>query len=475
MADYDILLVNPPVMIENKPEFEASGVIFLIDEIQISAINPGILSIDSYLKSHSINTKIIDLSNDNDYSALSEEMGNEPKMVGVSCNSAFSYMETLESLRVAKEVYPPTFTVAGGQHIGMLGKRIFMDTDDLDVLVTHEGEIPMLKLYGVCARNGIDLCDIKGIIFRDERGSMRETPLQTETVDINDMSPLDYESYPNFRDFTPYVEESRGCPYRCEFCTNYQMMRKVRTKRPEIFAEELERVIALWGSEPMYAILTSSFGVSYEDGLEKSRIIGKKGIKWTTEFRADSQLGEAFEELSENGLSVCNIGFESANEDILQTMRKTREPKAYIESMRRIAQKSSNIKDTILRVNFIFYPGETPRTLKDNIRFLIENPVDSVTYTPLVIYPGTEIESNFRRYEQDFGSEIKHTQFWDSRHAHLCKPSRFFSFEEMLYLCRSMEKLFSTDEAWVQSREYYYNQRDPEIHNRLTKSRYKLM
>ncbi|MBU1159543.1 MAG: radical SAM protein [Candidatus Thermoplasmatota archaeon] len=463
-----VLLVNPPQLIENIPDTKGSGILLFSENLRTSVINAGLLSIASYLDSFGISVRILDLSQHNDYDSLGSEIESSlPEIVGVSCPSALSYLEFLRCLSVTKEVSPSIVTVGGGQHVGPLGRKVFDDTSHLDILVRSEGELPMHHIVRCVLQKNGHLCDISGIIAKTSGGGLLETPFPSPVVELGKMPFLKYDLYPRCWTFTPYVEEGRGCRHKCNFCVTPGMMCRYRGKPPSRFLAELDLARGIWGDEPMFAVMTPDYGANPRGALLIADGFEKRKLTWCTEFRADSGLCRKADQLVTKGLRLLTIGLESANPDILLLMGKTHSPSKYLESVRNLLDKKPD--DLTVRLSMIFYIGETHRTLSDNLKFLCHYAglYDALTYTPLVIYPGSELEKDFDRYSRDLGCSRLHTPFWDQRHAHLCTPSRYFTADEMINFSGMVERIFSDRDAWIASRSCYYQRNDDQSRSLL--------
>lgn len=468
-----VLLVNPPALLE-KPDCGQAGGLFLPENLKITAMNPGILSIATYLDSRSIPVEICDLSLSENFENLRESIRNiKPDVIGVSSTSAFDYLETLECLKIAEEERPEAIRVGGGQHIGMLGESAFHDSSHLQVLAKYEGEKVMEQIVD-CVKNRRSLLGLKGIVVRDGE-DLHDDHRLSPYVDLDDIPPLRYELYPDYKKFTPFVEESRGCPYGCEYCTSRSINNKrIRYKNPEHFAVELDHAIALWGRKPIYAILAASFGMRIKQTIELAKIFHSADIKWTTEFRADCRWEDYLDELYISGFTVANVGLESASPEILLRMLKTRHPRQYLAKMVSMINRISRMPNLALRVNFMFYVGETPQTVRETIVFLVQNigGIDSILYTPVFITPGSLLQKNFTIYEKEFGARLIVSPYWAKRHLYLCQPSKYFSFEEAVYVCNALEKVFSTPEGWLASEIYHYSQIEEGLEQKLVDGRY---
>jgi len=473
--DYDLLLINPPSLILGEPDCGQAGGLFLPEKLKITAMNPGILSIATYIKRKGFDVKILDLSLSENFKILEKELkSNKPKIIGISSTSAFDYMEALECIKIAKTCSPESLVIAGGQHVGPLGKIVFLDTPYVDVLCKYEGEKVVEELLKLRNFDEESLSKIPGIIFRTN-DKILETQRRPEPVSLDEISPLEYTLYPNYLYFTPFIEESRGCPYGCYYCTSeFMNNRRIRIKSAKRFISEVEYAVSLWGKKPVYAVLAANFGMNTKNTLEIAKGLKPLGIKWTTEFRADGPWMDYIDELYESGFYVANIGMESASPTILRIMHKTRNPQRYISEMEEFIRKVSQYNDLVLRINFMFYVGETPETVRETLTFIAKNfyDIDSILYTPVFVVHGTKLWLNFKTYEKEYGAKLIHTPWWDKRHLNLCQPSKYFSFEEVVHFCNAIEKIFSTYEGWVKSESYHYSQIEPDLEEKLRRGRF---
>jgi len=457
MKQNDLLLINPPSLLE-KPDIGYGGGLIshteLSDKVKVRAMNPGILSIASNVHQNGYFVHILDLSNDSDLQRLRVELAkNSYRYVGVSSTSGFDYSEALACARVTKEENSEAVTIIGGQHAGPLGKKVLEDSSYIDIVCLYEGEKVVQELLA-----GKSLEEVKGIAYRHQ-GHIEfnhEVPVPFE---LDELAPFNFELYPNFRNFAPFVEESRGCFAQCDYCTSaYMNQGHIRLKSVDKILAQIEEAVKLWGKDPLYILSAATFGVKEQHMQELTEGLKEIGINWTTEFRADLPWYNHIEALHESGLRVAVVGMESASQEILLRMNKTKNPDKYIKSMEKAISACQGIDNLTLRLNFMIYVGETPDTVQETLDFISRNRkgIDAILYTPIFINPGTKLSKELAIFEKSHGTKIIRSPYWDERHIHLCHPSKYFSFEECLTFCDMMEKVYSTEKGWLESERFHY-------------------
>ena len=94
-----------------------------------------------------------------------------------------------------------------------------------------EGEDVVVKLLDIINSGSFKFDEVKGIICRKrDTGELIENNETPYLVPLDEMPVPNFELYPNYLRFTPYVEESRGCPFKCFYCVNYFYDRPARMK-----------------------------------------------------------------------------------------------------------------------------------------------------------------------------------------------------------------------------------------------------
>ena len=127
-------------------------------------------------------------------------LSHSPVIVGIGVY-IWNALEVSKLVNLLKKVSPGTIIILGGPEVSHLPIRI--DVDKADYIIQGEGDLA----FGY-------LCNK---ILKGERPT--ERIIHTELPDINSLKfPYQYYTDHDIQHRVIYVEASRGCPYKCEFC-----------------------------------------------------------------------------------------------------------------------------------------------------------------------------------------------------------------------------------------------------------------
>ncbi len=175
----------------------------------------------------------------------------KPDLVGFSCLFSSQFPIIRKLVEEIKKLDPAIVTVAGGTHPSFLAEQC-LATTQLDYIILAEGELAFAGLIDCLNGNG-RVSEIKGIAFR-ENGQIR---VNREAVFLEELAQLPFparelfevEGY--FKINIPMqtlalsprclaVSTSRGCPYRCGFCSStYHWGLRYRTRPADQVLAEL--------------------------------------------------------------------------------------------------------------------------------------------------------------------------------------------------------------------------------------------
>jgi len=218
------------------------------------------------------------------------------------------------------------------------------------------------------------------------------------TPDFNDLQLNEYFSY---QTVLPYLI-AHGCSWgRCAFCSHHLSYNRFKESR----IEDVVSDISIY--QKRYGIKYISFSDEYlaPQQLEQlSNLMVQKGlnIRWSTFVRAESRfMDEKFsEKLYDAGCRLLMFGFESASQQILNSMKKGTLAEYYPAILR--SCKKSNIA---LRIDFMLgFPNETRKDIQKTFAFIkknkdfIDTPFSSYSVAVFELRRGTPILDELEQY-----------------------------------------------------------------------------
>lgn len=318
---------------------------------------------------------------------------------GISCMTS-SYSAGLKIAEAIKAMAPQLPIIFGGAHISAMGKSILDEASPVDMLCLGEGEFTMLDLAETLLENSANLAGVRGLVWRDQQGVVQDNgpaPLHEnlddfpfparELVDFNRFALHSHVASGSRRAGT--IITSRGCPFRCIFCSAHLTHgRKYRFHSDDYVVAEIRTLRDEYGVEYVF-IEDDSFTVNRERIRRLSRKFREElpGMKFGCFSRVDIFDEEMARLLREAGVSLVVFGIESAVPEVLKKMRKGTDvsnAQQAIELCRRYHIESF--------ASFVVgMPFETRRDIEETIAFGNNLNATSVTFNPLVPYPGTPL------------------------------------------------------------------------------------
>lgn len=180
-----------------------------------------------------------------------------------------------------------------------------------------------------------------------------------------------YLLMPDYKEFQPSIDVSRGCGRGCSFCLEGKAKLE-KLKEPIHVVEEIKELIKIYETNELTPYFEAShFNPSKEWAKEFTNLITREqiSIKWRTETRVDSITKSILSDLAQSGLKILDIGLESASIDQLTRMKKTKNPNGYLEKASAFL-KNCKEYNIWAKVNILLYPGENKETLSDTKQWL---------------------------------------------------------------------------------------------------------
>lgn len=380
----------------------------------------GIAYIAGILEKNGIEVVVIDqyANKKNNEELISDIRKPEPQIIGISCLTAAmdNVCALSEKIRMSLK---DTKVVLGNIHASIFADDLLKQGIG-DIVVRGEGEYSMLEAVAAVEK-GDSLRSVKGISFI-ENGVVRHNP-EREIVD--DLDSLPYPAWHLF-DLSCYrgcarialhnklglpVIGSRGCPYKCVFCSQDRLYNKPRYRKTQSIVDEMEYLyerfkVDFIGFHDPYFPFSIKQGFNFCDEIDK-RGLSKK-IKWFTETRVDKVDIALLKRMKESGLHLIFYGFESGNQEVLDKAGKN-----FTIKQAQMAMSAAKSAKIIVHGLFMLgLPGETKETCEDTIRFAKELDPEICKFNVAVPYPGS---SFFEKYRKKLNGQnnVKFTSWYD--------------------------------------------------------------
>ncbi|MDR4504197.1 MAG: B12-binding domain-containing radical SAM protein [Candidatus Scalindua sp.] len=253
----------------------------------------------------------------------------DPDFVGFGVISS-TFRITQRLISKVREEMPRKIIICGGKHATSNPNDLLFSGADFCTI--GESEITIVELLD--ALNFQESLDaVKGIAYLRDR-KITSTPQRSFLPMDYILRPafelVDYEKYVDFRlQSIPghylragFIFGSRGCPYRCEFCTT-NIRSSYRERSVDDLIDEIEWQINKFNIEG-FVVLDDLFYFRESRTVEFCKKIIERNVK--TKFfchaRVDKVKKETVELMKNAGVLLLAVGVESGSQKILDSMKK---------------------------------------------------------------------------------------------------------------------------------------------------------
>jgi len=293
-----------------------------------------------------------------------------PDVVGISVLSN-EVGSAVKMSRLTKAWKKNCAVVWGGVHPTFLPEES-LRYGCVDYVVRGEGEQTMLELCRFLETGTPEAAAISGISYPDGSGRMHHTPdrpllrdLDSLPIPRRQLSVL--SSHLNAMD-TENLIASRGCPYRCTFCSSRLFWNKtVRMRSPQNIVDEIVFLKADSGLRH-FIFLDDSFTLLREniENMCRALIRGKTRIFWSTMTRADLLDDALIGLMKRSGCIELNLGIETGSERVSRMISKDLKKDHVLHTVRSI-KKAGISCGTFFILGF---PEETLEDLHESFLFM---------------------------------------------------------------------------------------------------------
>jgi anaerobic magnesium-protoporphyrin IX monomethyl ester cyclase len=347
----------------------------------------------------------------------------QPDIVGITSNTP----QVKQGWYAAREIKSvlDVVIVQGGPHVSALPEEA-ASRPEIDVVARGEGEETWLNLCEVVEQakknnpgfKSVDLLDpanklldgVLGITYQTTDGKIRHTHERPAIANLDDLPFPAYhyfkmERYTSLQPAMDAIEmgksfsimTSRGCPYRCTFCSQSVMAEKWRARSPESVVKEWAHLVHDLGAQEI-GILDDSANINRKRLHDLADLLIKEKLNhvpWIliNGIRANLADEDLLRHMKEAGLKRLAFGVETGDEDILESIDK----RVTHEQIKQAFKNAKKVGLETVGFFIIGLPGDTEETMEKTIRLACELDPLVANFSMMTPYPGTKVWEQVHR------------------------------------------------------------------------------
>lgn len=378
--------------------------------------------------------KILDLRLENNLPQILKEF--QPDFCGINCSFTIDVYQTREIAQQIKSWRKEVPVFVGGHHASLSPEDFYCP--DIDGVVIGEGEIALGELIKTWETGGTFRA-VPGLFLNEPSGPFRTR--ERSLIANLDEVPIParhltqrYRRHYHLGFQKPFsiMETSRGCPYRCDFCSVWKFFQgKCRLKSPERVLEEIKTL-----KEKFIFFADDNFLISVPRAQRIAELILKHGLKkrFTFQARSDSivQHPQVIPLLKRAGFWKVFIGFEKIDEEELSRLNKHNSVQNNEEALKILRAHGMEVIAA-----FIIDPSFQESDFRRLRQYILERKLYSPSLTILTPLPGTEL---FARVKE----KLITTNYELFDYVHAVLPTKL----KLADFYREFTELYKTGYAW---------------------------
>jgi radical SAM superfamily enzyme YgiQ (UPF0313 family) len=326
-----------------------------------------------------------------------------PDIVGIGYCTTDTPTAVELAEKIKSELNIPT--IAGGQHISQIPHIL---PKAFDACTIGEAEQTFLELMKVFLKNNRfelhTLKNISGIAFHNngnvvinERRPLIE-PLDKIPFPARDLFDMDNYLAPR-RSITDkklsrgtHMFTSRGCPFKCIFCSSSHFWKTIRYNSAKYVVEEMKMLVDKYRVEGIL-IFDDLFAGDVSRMKEIIKLMKEEGLKDKLTFRCYTRVQLVADEercklMKEMGITDLSLGFESGSQKILSYIK---DGNVTIEQSKKAIENAKKYGFTIHGCFVLGSPMETKEDMLKTLEFIKNNPIDTIDLCLLTPFPGSKL------------------------------------------------------------------------------------
>ena len=368
---------NPGIMVSTEICLISPPSPFLISEKVFP--NLGILYLSSVLKQQDNEVQVVDLAGEKALPLI------DASIIGITATTP-QFPLAIDILRELKQQNSKCWVVIGGPHASAVPDSCV--EAGFDQVVVGEGEKAILQIAQGDRRK-----IIQGTMIED-----------LDTIPFPDRDSMDIKGYKYFIDGeeASHMMTTRGCPYRCSFCSKFSWDRKVRYRSAENVIQEIDYVQEKYNYRAIM-FFDDIFTLNRTRLYQTMHYLRQRDIVWRCFSRSNLLTEELLEGMAKSGCREIGLGVESGSQKVLDTIHKGTTVEQNTQVLLWAKKYGIGIKAFLI----IGLPSESYETVKATEQW-VANAKDILDdnfgcdFTVLAPYPGADVFEKKEKYDIQF-------------------------------------------------------------------------
>jgi anaerobic magnesium-protoporphyrin IX monomethyl ester cyclase len=364
---------------------ERSGVHPFLSESNVSGIYPplGIAYLAASARRAGFPTSLID-AHASDLSTAQIVLAIRtigPDVVGLT-STTFNWPVVARLARRVRAAMPGIPIWVGGPQLALYPEECLTE-QAVDLAVVGEGDETVVELLQRLAA-GEELDGVAGTVAR-RGGELVHGPPRAPVADLDSlpMPAIDLLPMARYRSLdlpSPFVSmvTSRGCPFRCRYCSQVYVGGMYRSHGPARVVAEMVRARRKFGAREI-VFFDETFTLERDWVFEVcERILAADlDVPWNVRTRVDRLDRETLVAMHEAGCISVHVGIESGSPRVQKLMNKNLDLSGIGDALQGAREIGMETRGYFL----IGYPGETREEIGQTIQLACDLPLDWASFT----------------------------------------------------------------------------------------------
>ena len=328
-----------------------------------------------------------------------KKMVNEfkPQLIGCSCVE-LTYMQVLDLLKSIESLDIPN--IVGGC-FATFSPEIVLSNEFIDMVCVGDGENLIVELVRRIYLNE-SLDNIPNLYYKKNSNIIKSTGI--DLVDVKKLPIAKFDIFAPERIYRPMtgkfyrmmpIEISRGCPYKCTYCSAPFYQQKFKTKGRWLrfksikqILKEVDYYVTNYNANYFYFISETFLALPKDQRLEFYEGYSKYKIPFWFNTRPETVKRDDIQRLQDIGCHRISMGIESGNEEFRRTvLKRNYSNKTVLKAINYVQESKIQLSVN----NMIGFPDETRDMIFDTIELNRQFSVDSHSISIFQPFKGTSL------------------------------------------------------------------------------------